>query len=226
MPIIYNIYNIINGAGHMWFLPMLYWCFIEIYILEKLDITNNIKLLLLLFLIPFSVLPLPFQLGNSFYYLFFFYIGYYIQRNDYKLKLNNVQFAFIAICFISLFLAKITFDYQIDSNNYIFSRIILLCHILLRFTTAFLGIIILMSLSMRIINKNIINWNYFLYLSDCCFGVYLFQQFVLLVIYKKTEIPYFLNPYSLPWVSFFISLVISILFTVTLRKTKLGKQIL
>lgn len=31
-------YSIINGAGHMWFLPMLFWCFVGVYIAEKLKI--------------------------------------------------------------------------------------------------------------------------------------------------------------------------------------------
>lgn len=63
------------------------------------------------------------------------------------------------------------------------------------------------------------------YLSDCCFGVYLFQQFVLKFIYDS-ELPHLLNPYLLPWLGFVVSLMISIILTILLRKTKLGRQIL
>ena len=34
---VYEIsYSIMCGTGHLWFLPMLFWCFTEIYLIERL----------------------------------------------------------------------------------------------------------------------------------------------------------------------------------------------
>lgn len=30
-----SLYTVLNGAGHMWFLPMLFWCFIGTYFIDK-----------------------------------------------------------------------------------------------------------------------------------------------------------------------------------------------
>jgi 16S rRNA (cytosine(1402)-N(4))-methyltransferase len=46
--------------------------------------------------------------------------------------------------------------------------------------------------SKRIAKHVKIKWNSLLYLSECSFGVYLFQQFILKFIYKKTRV-YFLS---------------------------------
>ena len=98
-PLLKILYRIINGAGHMWFLPMLYWCFVEIYILEKINIDIKYKVFLLFLLMPFSILSIPFRLGSSLYYLFFFYLGYCIKKYDYNLKLNKHQILFVFVCF-------------------------------------------------------------------------------------------------------------------------------
>ena len=64
-----NLGRIISGAYHLWFLPVLFWCwFFEIFIVQRL---RKHVLLLLAFL---AVLPypyIPFNMNLSFYYLFF-----------------------------------------------------------------------------------------------------------------------------------------------------------
>lgn len=62
-------------------------------------------------------------------------------------------------------------------------------------------------------------------LSENCFGVYLFQQFVLKLIYNS-HIPQVINPVCLPWISFAIALIISLLLTVCIRNTTIGKSLL
>lgn len=62
-------------------------------------------------------------------------------------------------------------------------------------------------------------------LGENCFGVYLFQQFVLKLIYNS-HIPQVINPVLLPWISFAVALVISLLLTISIRKTTLGKSLL
>ena len=62
-------------------------------------------------------------------------------------------------------------------------------------------------------------------LGENCFGVYLFQQFVLKLIYNS-HILQVINPVLLPWFSFAVALVISLLLTISIRKATIGKSLL
>ncbi|MDR1726012.1 MAG: acyltransferase [Bacteroidales bacterium] len=75
------VYYIFNGCGHMWFLPMLFWCFIFSFLLLKLKIDERLKLigLLGLSIISFAIPPI-FQISKACYYLLFFYGAIYIER--------------------------------------------------------------------------------------------------------------------------------------------------
>ena len=46
--------SIISGIGHLWYLPVLFWCFIFMWILERFLISEKLKFSLLLFI---SILP-------------------------------------------------------------------------------------------------------------------------------------------------------------------------
>ena len=113
-PITQTLYSLINGVGHMWFLPMLFWCFVGVYVFEKLNLKGNIVLGILFLMIFFSVIPLPFRIGTSFYYLFFFYIGYSLQKLGWKVPQNKSLFALSVCLFAALFVLKL----QIDSIDW------------------------------------------------------------------------------------------------------------
>ena len=68
--------EILTGVAHLWFLPMLFWCFVLTFFLLKWRVSNRIKLLLLgcLCIAPFNDLPL--QMGQVTYYWLFFYLGW------------------------------------------------------------------------------------------------------------------------------------------------------
>ena len=55
-PISNICYDIIKGSGHLWFLPMLFWCFVITYTIYKLNLPNKIVIPILIIL---SILPLP-----------------------------------------------------------------------------------------------------------------------------------------------------------------------
>ena len=53
------LYNVINGCGHMWFLPMLFWCFVGAMLLLRIPIGDRWKLALLVILNFFTIITLP-----------------------------------------------------------------------------------------------------------------------------------------------------------------------
>ena len=84
-PIQKTLYDMLNGAGHMWFLPMLFWCFVGVWVIEKLRLKSRWVLPLLLFASMVSFLPLPFRMGIALYYMVFFYVGFILQKEDVSL---------------------------------------------------------------------------------------------------------------------------------------------
>lgn len=229
-PIHRMIYQILCGVGHMWFLPMLYWCFIIVCILEKLKIRKNIAVILLLFLSAISYLPLPFRLGAALYYAISFYIGYLIQKNDCKFEYSNKTILIVSVGFICFFILKIAFanseGVQLFDVEILDKAVNLSLSSYIRLVCAALGIYLLYILSVQLVSNSLIdNWGGCIRLSNCCFGIYLFQQFVLKGIYNST-IPQMVNPYILPWLSFVIALIVSLAFTLIIRGIKVGRKIL
>ena len=84
-PIQNTLYDMFDGAGHMWFLPMLFWCFVGVWVIEKLRLKPRWVLPLLLLASLVSFLPLPFRMGIALYYMPFFYVGYVLQKEDVSL---------------------------------------------------------------------------------------------------------------------------------------------
>ena len=56
-----------------------------------------------------------------------------------------------------------------------------------------------------------------------CMGVYLFQQFILMGVYKYSSLPDVFNPYIMPWIAFIIALSGSLFLSYIFRLTKLGR---
>lgn len=74
-------------------------------------------------------------------------------------------------------------------------------------------ILSLYSLSNKaIVQEYLHNHSRFITLSGYCYGVYIFQQFVLKYLYYKTDFPILFSSVTLPWISLLLALILSILF--------------
>ena len=232
-PIATMINQTLCGVGHMWFLPMLFWCFTLVYAIENISISQRGKVVITC-LLPFaSILPLPLRIGEAFYYFVFFYLGYLIMRNKLVHNYNSKKvLPILLIGFIIFFVIKIYWNgTQIGSGGGNYQHIYNFLHnglsVLFRMVCASIGILILMTISSKIVSKtDISQCKVLLKLSDCCFGVYIFQQFVLKYIYDETAIPTIIDPYMLPWISFLVALCASIVLTMIIRCSYIGKKIL
>lgn len=81
-PIIDTCRGVISGTGHMWFLPMLFWCFISLGIIERLRINPKYVIPLLFLCSICSFILIPLQLNKAMYYMIFFYAGFFLQRRN------------------------------------------------------------------------------------------------------------------------------------------------
>lgn len=226
-PLYRTIYDVINGVAHMWFLPMLFWCFVGVWIIEKLHLRSRLVLPILFLSSLFSFVPIPLQLGHTMYYMLFFYIGYIFQRKDicfdkyYSLCNAIVLFAAFIILFPLLTLLK---EYMNNLGEGLVIKVI---------SRAFSNLAMLSYSSIGVMMAFVIvgiaekhphtlpMW--LITVGNLCMGVYLIQQFILMGLYKHTSFPEIFGPFYLPWVGFFIALVGSFLLSYLLNKTKIGR---
>ena len=59
-----------------------------------------------------------------------------------------------------------------------------------------------------------------------CFGMYIFQQFILQFLYYKSELPTIVGQYWLPWIGLSITLILSYLLTSICRKSRMGRLLM
>lgn len=204
----------IIGPGHLWFLPMLFCCFLISWFILELKIRPEVVIIILFFVSAFSDVKLPLRLSYVLYFMFFFMIGYY----SYGWLMCIKRFAMIQmVTFLWIMFVTV---YMIVGNNHtngggrIFQTIYSLIGTIAFYIT---GLFVTQNIEL---NKKYIQF------GSLCMGIYIFQQFVLKVLYYKTLLPDFVDSLYLPWVSFMIALAISVVLTMLIRSSKFGKKLL
>lgn len=224
-------YKIINGAGHLWFLPMLFWCFVFSYYMLKCGLSVRWCFCITLLLSYFSLLPLPLRLNSTFNYLLFFVLGIMIYQNRDKI-LNRINWFYVCIfilAYLILFISLTNLTDSISSYANINIKYKLFCWFVLqtsRLIYSMLGCICIYMVMILIFKKRNYISKYLLKLSNLCFGVYIYQQFILMLLYYHTEIPEIVGNLALPWVGFVVTLGISIFLSDITNRIKLGRYLI
>lgn len=229
------ILEILNGTGHLWFLPMLFCCFIMAYGINTIKGHDNFKFALCFIMSLCSgLLPLSvFRINSACYYILFFYLGMYLyprrQKIIAKLNLLNVM------AFIVLFVVSYIFfshEKQILSESEMSTIMGKLLRVLgMKMCTmvySSMGLVMIYVISNYIIKcKN--KWQCPLWLisiNSICFGVYIYQQFILKFIYYSTPLPQWTGTYFLPWVGCVITMITSIALAKLTTKSKIGRKLI
>jgi hypothetical protein len=225
------IYDVLCGIGHMWFLPMLFWCFIGAYLLLLIKASDGLKLTLCICIAIVSFLPLPFGIGSSMYYLLFFYLGILLYKNrEYLLvKFGSRKWIYAfgmayLITFVCFTLLKEEIVFTTDSIvtkalEIAFSKAMMIIYATLGCLFAWL-----LANTFLQVKKAIPTW--IIAANRLCFGVYLYQQFILKILYYHTSLPMPLGAYWLPVLSFILTLVLSMIFSFLTRTTKIGRMLI
>lgn len=232
-PVQKTLYGMVNGAGHMWFLPMLFWCFVGVWIIEKKHLKSKWAIPLLVLASWVSFLPLPLRMGTAMYYMLFFYVAYIIQKNDISLDwlytkrnaiITTISFV-ILFPFLTMLKERIGTTQMGMENQLVAKTLVFSIGLMLRLVCASAGIVMTLSLVGGYL-KTHTTPQWMEQVGALSFGVYLFQQFILKGLYDHTTLPSLLGCYWLPWVGFVVALFGSILMTGLLQKTKTGKLLL
>lgn len=224
--------TILSGAGHLWFLPMLFWCFIAIWIIDKYKLSSWWLLVTLCIL---SIFPIPFYVPLGFqrlpHFLFYCYLGYYIYEQHEILISNGMNWKPIILLWLFYISATIVNVIYVLPKVRLLGSAEFLDKIIwygaqgtLNLLCSVSGILALYLLVMKLINRTdyrpkqwIIN------MSKICYGVYVFHQFILEWLYYHTAMPQHVNAWLLPWTMLLITCLASYALTKLTLLTKTGK---
>lgn len=209
--------KLIYGAGHMWFLPMLFCCFIGLWILEMVRGFEWLKVSVLVvayfssFVVPFAI---PSPVGFAMQYMVFFYAGYLFKRSgvDDKIRVSLVYgIGLIVLAFSLLILTHLKAEGWLCFNG-------------LKLIYCLLGVAGLWFIGKwlavnRPLSRRVVT------MSGLCMGVYLFQQFIIKWIYYHTPLTIHMNPWLVPWLTFVVTLSLSLILTWLCLKTRLGRSL-
>lgn len=210
------LYTILNGCGHLWFLPMLFWCFVVLYIVLKTKI-HPVIVLSIATVLSIFYLGLPFRVGETMHYFLFFYLGYTIQQQ--QLSNQITQKLFPALVLLPVYL--LSFIYGVDIQNITPGGVVV--RRLLFFVSSFTGLMLCYIIVVKLCHKINRLPNAFVTLSGYSFGIYIFQQFILKYLYYYTPFSLNVNYTYMPWIGLVVACVLSFLTASIFKRFKIGR---
>ncbi len=214
-----SVIYLISGPGHLWFLPMLFWCFCFATLFSSLLCKNirSVYLWIALFAVSIGSIFMPnfFRVNNAMFYMIFFVFGMlaFSCRNKIFMASNNVILIFwittIILCFAKVSIINLIFQGKIIVNTSL--NIIL----------GIVGSISLLMLCNKLKKiKSIVligTWGGF-------FGIYLVHQFIIKLLYYHSSVLVNIPPYLVPFVVLLITLTVSIAISELLLRNRITKQ--
>lgn len=219
------LYSTNNGFGHLWFLPMLFWCFVFAYFIRMIDKKlNSLVVLLAIWIVSrISVKYVPDCIGlqNACAYFVYFYLG--IVCRDKKLfMVDNEKNSNKSSCHI-IITSALSVSYFLliyVSGLSLFDGFI---KAIVLFSIRTFGIFLFMFVATDLSNRMSIVPKWILQASRKSFGVYIFHQIIIDFLYYKTSWPDTFGAYLLPIVVFPVSLIVSYLLTSFMLRYRIGQ---
>ena len=223
------LYKVLCGCGHLWFLPMLFWCFVLCYILERHQMISPTAILSISMAALFIPGTFALGIGRVPNYFFYFYLGFAIQK-DYVTfpivkthRLLLLPIAYLLFCIWN----ELILDYwQVPTTTLAY----LLRGFLLKLTQllcAFSMLTFLYSIANKPSIKHWLNQrSYLITLSGYCYGVYIYHLFILMYLYYHTPFTTYFPTAVFPWIGFIFTLALSLALCHLTLKTRLGRYMI
>ncbi len=214
-----SIYFVVNGAGHLWFLVMLFWCFVFSPFLDRWFKNQEIPkwVILILLSLFFSLLSLPFRISTAFFYLPLFEFGKSFKKFESRFNLGLGRlFVCIAILFVLLSIYYIMRGVNIDLYTGIQRVLIKVSVSIAQLTSFFLSSIVIFELCKILSNKISEDISLFVTrISAASMVIYIFQEFIIRLLYYylgiQLYVPITLTPFFAVLITFFIAYIMTIL---------------
>lgn len=239
-PFYKTLYSIVSGAGHLWFLLVLFECFFVVAIHCK--IVSRIKNLHILLLLQNSVLViaillsvfsssfpfLPFRLNLLCYYYIFFFAGYYFKsqkwsNEEYRISSQRGLILNGLIFFTVFVIGMLLIRNQTVSTSWLVNLTTLII--------SSLGISFVFAITGTLLKSDCVykfSTQKGFYQSRYCFGIYIFQEFILKALYASCFVELFSAQYQflIPWIGIVITLLLSTILCKIFEYNRIGKYLL
>lgn len=222
------MHTLISGGGHFWFLPMLFACFVGVYVLEKLRCSVWLMLTGSL-MIYFSQqllwkFELPALVGNWAMYFVWFCLGRVVGERrwldrlsaDWKLGLTLVVLSLVLTALGQIALEQLFLSHPVINYSIYIAIKLIYCVI------GIMGCWMVAKWLMRDgrdLPTRIVD------LSGLCFGVYIIQQFIIKGLYYHTDFALLMPAWAVPWVMASITLIASIALARIGLRTRVGRYV-
>lgn len=220
------IVTLLTGCRHLWFLPMLFWCFLTIWIIDHFRLSSWFTLFLFVILFCCPRPYFSFGFAGLPRFLLFVYGGYFMwTKKKYLLQISKKSIGllfwllYIILVYINHALipkAKLTMDLLWNHLFFFVSRIgdLLMCCC---------GILALYLIVNNLVKKGYQPGQWILNENNCCYGIYIYHQFVLMFIYFYTPFVSSCNPLLVPWIGFVSAYGVSWVLTKLTLRIKIGR---
>lgn len=218
-----------GGGGHLWFLPMLFWCFLTIWVIDRFKLSSWITLLVLaiISIIPTPGLPLGF--GRLPHFLFYVYAGYFLwEHREAPMrwsKSNKIIVAFWILYVLLVVISNSSLLPTYSKDSAIGQKLIsLLIKNTMKLFTSCSGIMALYLTVVHFTNREgFVPPKWVINASSDCYGVYVFHQFILVWLYFHTPLVSSCPSLWVPLIGFAVAFTISLLLTKLFLKTRFGR---
>lgn len=224
-----NIILLFSGVEHMWFLPMLFWCFMIGWLVIKIKNPYLRWGVTCLIMVTRFLIPSYLGIRACFNYFLYFMMGYDFMRykdiisGKITLKSTVSVWLLFAVVFVSFSMLQDLLNQFVVSGRALRAAQ-LEANMLLEHACRALAVVAFYCFTILLLRYKPLPHS-FLKMGEYCMGVYLFHQFFLVYIYYHSNIPQFVDQSLLPWLSIIVVLGLSFVCTFLLRKTKLGRDL-
>ncbi|WP_036153544.1 acyltransferase family protein [Maribacter forsetii] len=220
------LFSFFQGAGHLWFLLMIFIVFIIFYLLENIFKKYPIKSFLIItacfFLFPGLYYLQLDPLAKAFQYMPYFYFGYFFYYNSATIfnYLKNKTPILILIHSL-VFLLSVWFPSQLSSALYkaLFKGYIILPMGLLSVSFIFIIFYNISIARYNWLNITITNIN------KTSYYIYILHQPLLIYLYQEGYLKYW-SPIAIIITSFTVVFLISLILSNFIMKLKLGRKLI
>ena len=222
------ILKILSGCGHLWFLPMLFWCFMAIWIIDHYKL-NSWVLLVILVIVSIAPTPkLPLGFSRLPHFVFYVYGGYYLWTKRELLFHRFLSWQWVSLLWLLYIVLVVIYHTVLPQDHSAITSINALIPVLgtnsVKLLIAVAGIVALyLTVCMFTTKEGFRPKPWVISASDNCYGVYVYHQFILVWIYFYTPLVNTLHPLVVPWVGLFIAFSMSMFLTRLTLRTPIGK---
>ena len=226
--------KLFSGVAHLWFLPMLFWCFLCIWLIDKYQPSQKrlILILAILSVIPIPI-PLPFGFHRFFHFMFYFYAGYllYAHKEEILKRFMNVKsIVFFFTCYLLLVVLDQTVISQIGGGKDNLNALAVVKFGLTyinHFVCSCCGIFALYLFVCQFTTREgFAPKQWVIKASNYCYGVYVYHQFIMYYLFERTSMPQHVNSWLIPFIGLAVTVPLSYFFTYVSLKTRIGRYLI